>query len=486
MSSPRIARHRTALNRQEVSRPIRLALETQLLTPEADLLDYGCGRGDDVKRLRRRGIRCVGWDPVHRPRGTRRPADVVNLGYVVNVIEDPSERAETLLAAWGYCRTLLIVSARLTDEAKGVVGKEYADGLLTRLGTFQKYYKQSELREWIDRTLGVASVAAAPGVFYVFRDQGVMQSYLASRYRRRAAAPRLRKSDVLFEQHKDLLEPLMAFVAARGRLPEERELETAPRIAEALGSVRRAFTIVRRVTGEEQWDQIREERSQDLLVYLALARFGRRPRLSDLPRDLQLDVRAFFSRYSRACADADQLLFSAGHVDAVDAACRAAPVGKIMPDALYVHVTALPHLPAILRVYEGCARNYIGAVEGANVVKLHRGVPQVSYLAYPEFERDPHPALIGALLVNFQTRKTQYRDYAESENPPILHRKEEFLPPEHPLREKFARLTRQEERWGLYEKPEQIGTRAGWQRTLADRGVSLRGHRLVRTRKGKK
>jgi hypothetical protein len=37
-------------------------------------------------------------------------------------------------------------------------------------------------------------------------------------------------------------------------------------------------------------------------------------------------------------------------------------------------------------------------------------------------------------------------DYDQNANPPILHRKETFLRPAHPLHAKFARLTQQEEK----------------------------------------
>ena len=105
---------------------------------------------------------------------------------------------------------------------------------------------------------------------------------------------------MLFEQHRALLDPLMAFVADRGRLPADGELKDARAIEDALGSVRSAYRVILRVTGEDQWDQVRLERSEDLLVYLALARFDTRPRMSALPREMQLDVRAFFSNYSKA------------------------------------------------------------------------------------------------------------------------------------------------------------------------------------------
>lgn len=272
----------------------------------------------------------------------------------------------------------------------------------------------------------------------------------------------------------------MAFIASRGRLPDESELEEAGEIRRVTGSLKGAFTIIRRVTGPERWEQIREERSQDLLVYLALARFGGRPRFSELPPDLQLDVRAFHSTYTRSCSLADKLLFSAGDMKTVSDACRTSPVGKLTPGSLYVHASALPLLPPILRIYEGCARAYIGAVEGANIVKLHHRWPQVSYLAYPQFERDPHPALSASLVVPLQTFRIQYREYSDSKNPPIIHRKETFIPPDHSLHGKFARLTRQEERYGLYDNTQNIGTREGWEATLKTRGVCLSGHKVVK------
>jgi len=50
---------------------------------------------------------------------------------------------------------------------------------------------------------------------------------------------------------------------------------------------------------------------------------------------------------------------------------------------------------------------------------------------------------------------------------------------------KFAWLTRQEEKHGLLDETATIGTRAGSERRLAERGFTIRGHRLVRWRGAK-
>jgi DNA phosphorothioation-associated putative methyltransferase len=144
-----------------------------------------------------------------------------------------------------------------------------------------------------------------------------------------------------------------------------------------------------------------------------------------------------------------------------------------------VHVRAVHRLPAILRVFEGCARAYIGRVEGANIIKLNRLEPRISYLSYPTFDDDPHPALAQSLSVHLQTFRVRTREYSSVRNPPVLHRKETFLPAEHSLRAKFTRLTAAEESKGLLDEGSRIGTRNQWRQMLAEKGLALRGHRLI-------
>jgi hypothetical protein len=223
-----------------------------------------------------------------------------------------------------------------------------------------------------------------------------------------------------------------------------------------------------------------KRRTEDMLVYLALARFRGRPALSVLPRALQLDIRAFFGAYTKACSQADELLFQAGKAEIIDAACKRSPIGKLLPDALYVHRESLDYLEPVLRVYEGCGRAYIGGVEGANLIKIHRYSGKVSYLVYPDFEKDPHPALTRSVKLDMRARQLYCQDFGQGGNPPVLHRKETFLQKDHPLFEKFEKLTKQEERAGLLDETATIGTKDGWAARLAEKGFTLRGHRLVR------
>jgi DNA phosphorothioation-associated putative methyltransferase len=475
-----IPRHRTAIGRTALSRPFQNALNDGVLTPHLSVFDYGCGRGFDVNRLQSQGFSCHGWDPIYAPNSPITSADLVNLGYVVNVIENPEERRTVLKDAWSRAHKVLIVSARLTGETNCDRTSSYEDGFLTKTGTFQKFFEQNELRLWIDSTLNESSAAAAPGIFYVFRDAELKYAFLSSRSRRIVAQPQQRRSDQLYEIHRPLFDHLAAFISERGRLPVQHELPLASELCQVAGSFRRAFAIIRRVSDGAQWQRISDARAQDLLVYMALARFEKRPRFSLLPESLQLDIRAFFSNYTRACALADKLLFSAGNRETIEEACRSSDLGKLTPTALYVHSDALGHLSPVLRVYEGCARTLVGNVETANIIKLHIQEPKISYLAYPEFEDQAHPALRFSLLAHLGTFQLDRRDYSESANPPILHRKEEFVSRDHPMRPRFARLTKQEVAHGLFEHPTDIGTRRAWEAILHEKGLRIKGHRLLK------
>jgi len=122
---PWIERHKAAITRNNLSRPVRLALEAGLFSP-GTTFDYGCGYGSDTRiaRLYQRRMGSL------LPDNSCTPADVVNLGYVINVIENPAERREALIKAWELTRKVLLVAQVLIDDSsRGQVA--YGDGIIT-------------------------------------------------------------------------------------------------------------------------------------------------------------------------------------------------------------------------------------------------------------------------------------------------------------------------------------------------------------------
>ena len=485
MEQVTIQRHKTAIRRGDYSRPVKCLLRDCLLAKDVTFFDYGCGRGEDLALLSSEGFTCNGWDPAFKPDAARQEADVVNLGYVINVIEKPEERGETLRQAWALCRQVLAVSAQVLMAGRGKDPVEFGDGVLTNRGTFQKFFEQSELKGYLEEQLQTEAIPAGIGTFYLFKDETRRQGFLASRFRRREILPRRRIGELRLEENRQALEPLMGVIAELGRLPDRVEFAGTEAIVERFGSLKRAYAAIRQISGDETWDAIARRRREDILVYLALSRFGRRPLLSHLPQTLRRDMKAFFGTYNKACGEADALLFKAGDAAATDEACKRSTIGKLLPDDLYVHRRWLDTLEPLLRIYEGCGRSYLGEVEGANIIKIHRRTGKLSYLIYPEFDADPHPALLRCVKLNLRTRQIECYDYSQSANPPVLHRKESFLLPDDGDYAKYVRLTSQEVKHGLLDDPASIGTRDGWHRRLVDHGFGLKGHRLVRCQGGK-
>jgi DNA phosphorothioation-associated putative methyltransferase len=473
-----IERHRAAIARNDISRPVRLAIEWAILHQDTTFFDYGCGYGGDVQRVANLGYTSAGWDPYYYPDVPRTSADVVNLGYVLNVIEDAQERRQSLIQAWELAQQVLIVAAQVLVNAPSKTQVAYNDGIVTRRNTFQKYYEQEELKTYIDEVLNVDAVPVALGVYFVFRDEAQKESYKAIRFFSTSSTPRVRIPTKRFEDYQEQLQPLMAFFTKRGRLPVKGELENEQQLLTEFGNFRRAFGVVLQATDEAEWDAIAYRRSLDIQVYLALTHFDRRPAWQKLSPQMRHDIKAFFSSYEEACQVADQKLFSLGKTGVIQTACEKSKIGKRTRGALYVHVSALAALDPLLRIYEGCASRTIGRVDGATLIKYHIEQPQISYLFYPEFDIDPHPALQASIGIDLKTLAVTHREYQTRANPPILHRKETFVTTTYPRYEEFAQLTQQEEELGLLKAKSDIGTREGWEKCLAAHKVEIRGHQV--------
>jgi len=476
--APQIERHKAAIVRNNFSRPVRLALEAGLFSPETTFFDYGCGHGSDITRIAQQGYTSTGWDPYYLPEHLRTPADIVNLGYVINVIEDSAERRAALLNAWELTHKVLLVAAQvlIADSSRGQIA--YGDGVITSRNTFQKYYEQEELKIYIDQVLGVDAIPVALGIYFVFRDQAQAQIFRASRFRSRATTPRICTPSKRFEDYRELLTPLMSFVTERGRLPVKGELPSSDLTAE-FGTLRHAFQVILQATDPQEWEAIAEKRRQDLLVYLALSQFSRRPKLGDLATEVQEDIKALFGSYKQASAIADQMLFSLGDPHIVLNCCQNSPVGKKLSNSLLIHISTTVALAPLLRLYEGCASRTIGRLEEVTLIKFHTKSPKISYLFYPDFDTDPHPTLHTSMQIDLRDLHVSYRDYELDDDPPVLHHKEALVTRDYPLYQKFAKLSRQEADWGLLDNLGAISHCQGWLKCLEDHCATLQGHRVV-------
>jgi DNA phosphorothioation-associated putative methyltransferase len=452
VQSQEIARHRTAIDRNKLSTPMQSLLRHNYFEGQYSLFDYGCGKGDDLTILRGNGIEAYGWDPVYNPDEPKKPSDIVNLGFVVNVIENPSERKETLQYAYNLTKKFLVVSAMLGGESITSQFKKFGDGVVTSRNTFQKYYTQNELKDYIGESLNQDPVAVGPGLFYVFKDEIEEQNFLVRRQTSKKTWVRLSYSDhpeklkikqrSLLERHRELFDDFWNLCLELGRLPANTEFEFSERIRSICGSHARALDVLITFHGGEVFKQAAQARCDDLLVYLALGLFGQRKPYTHMPEGLKRDIKSFFGKYTDALNQASKILFSVGRPENIQNACEEfyerIPKGKMdIGHSLTIHRDYLNELPAVLRVYIGCATQLYGDIENADLIKIHIRSGKVSLMRYDDFEGKPLPLLLDRIKIKLKEQAIDFFQYGGQFPTQPLYLKSEYL------REDFPNMKKQ-------------------------------------------
>jgi DNA phosphorothioation-associated putative methyltransferase len=450
--APVIRRHRTAIRRPYLSTPVQALLRHGYLDGSRAVFDYGCGRGDDLQYLIAMGVEASGWDPHFAPEEERREAEIVNLGFVVNVIEQEAERRAVVRNAYALAKELLVVSAMLEGRQTGF-DRRHADGVVTSRETFQKYFTQDSLREFLNQTLGQRAIAVGPGIFFAFRDKGAEQRFLLDRQSRRGRSEfprerlrlprrertgpaRGRRVSSNIAERDALLEPLWERCLTVGREPHPSELPpgTAEGLAEWFGSVKNALRFLVDQHGVEALEAARDRRIEDLTVYLALNLFERRRKFSDLPEELRLDLRAFFGSFQRAEAAAKDLLFSVGKPEVVAEACqKAAESGFGYLEgghSLQLLAASVEQLPAVLRCYVGCAAVLYGDVENSDLVKIHIRSGKLTLHRYDDFWGKPLPRLQERIKIKMREQDIEFFEYGGEFPEQYLYLKSRYLTPE--------------------------------------------------------
>ena len=422
-----IQRHLAALERQGLSAPIRSLLRFGLIDERASVFDYGCGRGSDVEGLNAAGIDAKGWDPHFAPDTPKVMADVVNLGFVLNVIEDPAERVEALRDAFSLARTCLAVAVITGTSARLHLSRPYEDGFVTSRGTFQKLYRTDELRELLETVLQREAFPVGPGVFFVFKDGDAEQAFQARRQRgtRPVSAVRVPAGPALEVLGPDL-ELLWSLVLERGRMLTRDELapDLTRRLEVGAGSLKRAFSVASAAFDPGALERARAWRRDDLLVAFALNMFNGRTRYGALPDGLQHDVKALFGGYANATEEARKLLFSLGRPGALADNCYSASkagTGWLEDDgALWIDAELLDRLPPALRCFVGCAGRYYGDLGMAQVLKVHSTSGKLSALIYEGYKTLPLPKLVMRIKIDLRAQRIFERDHSAEDQRLLL------------------------------------------------------------------
>lgn len=457
-----IQRHLTALTRSNLSAPVQLLLRNGLLPVGSTVFDYGCGRGDDIAGLMANGYDARGWDPHYAPDRLIIEADVVNLGFVVNVIEDPAERVEAIHKAFKLARRVMSVGVMLYGSEPA--GRPYRDGFITSRNTFQKYFSQAELKDYLEHVLHQDVFMVGPGVALVFADKDLEQRYSAGRFRTRDIAarllatrvprvrpfkevreriarvpkvPKISRAEAELARVRPFLEQFWTTSLELGRFPDAEEVENLSALTSQLGSLGKAIRLASQHYDQSLLQAAAKTRSDDVRLYLAAQQFSRRRAYRQLEPRIQRDIKAFFGDYHAAQASGLQLLVEAADPAKLLSACeQAAAQGLGCLDAdhsLQLHASLVERLPVVLRAYVACGLILWDAVSEVQLVKIHIGSGKLTLMEFDDFDLSPTPPLRRRIKVNVRKQDYDIFEYGSREYPkPLLYRKSRYMHEDYP------------------------------------------------------
>lgn len=447
-----VERHKTAITRAALSAPMYLLFTSGLIRHDSTILDYGCGKGDDIRALQSDGFTVAGWDPHYRPNpSSLKESQITNLGFVLNVIEDPEERAEALQRAFSLTEVCLAVSVMLYGKADLSGARPYRDGYLTSRNTFQKYYTQAELREFISRVLNVEPLAVGQGIFLVFQDELEEQRYLLRRQigfkgREYRAVPKPRAPQIITSNKsteklsKKTIRDLTAEIRTFGRQPDISELPKSLAIQLSWSKQGLQYAASQAIAdiGHKDLEQIVAKRTEDLSLHFAMHAFSQRKSYGSFPPELRRDIRAFFGSNKRAQESGQKLLFSIGNQDLLleDAtAAVEAGIGHLEHGKFQFPTCRLQELSVRLRGYVALAERLAGDLSETTLLRIHIVSRKLTALAYADFDTSFLPRLMTRVKVEFDTFDISIIDYAAGDDVRLLYLKSRYMIEDDPLLE---------------------------------------------------
>jgi DNA phosphorothioation-associated putative methyltransferase len=440
----KIDRDKTAIVRYELSAPLKSLAKNGFLEGQYSIFDYGCGRGDDLRELEAHGLDVLGWDPNFLPDAEKVNADLVNIGFVINVIEERNERIEALQGAWELTDKLLVASAMLANESYLAKFTPFKDGIITSRNTFQKYYTQSELKLFIELSLEEQAVAVAPGIYFIFKDKELEQEFLQNRHRRNhswehKSQPidiKEAKTKLLFSTHNELFESFWQSCLLLGRCPAIEEFSKSNELVELLGTMKKAFRFCKSFYDIKDLAIAQQMRKEDLLVYFAVGLFGKRKAYKHQSEQTKRDIKEFFGTHTVAQAQATELLFQIANVEKIELECIEAsetlPASVLdyeneKPHSLTLHKKYLDLLSPLLRVYVSSALQLYGELDDIQLIKVHLTSGKLTLLGYEDFETSKQPRLKERVKIKMAEQDVDFFDYLAIDKAPELLNKQKLI-----------------------------------------------------------
>lgn len=157
-------------------------------------------------------------------------------------------------------------------------------------------------------------------------------------------------------------------------------------------------------------------------------------------------------------------------------------VGKRVGGDIYFHRDAISTLaPQMQSMLSSLIQQYAPNTP-FDILKISPKALTLSLLSSPSFFESSYPTVQASQTISFKQApptSTMAR-YDERTSPPIYHRTETFLPPQHPRYAELAGRTKRAEELGLYQgEMQKLGNQAAWDEWLAEQGFSEKDGSIV-------
>ena len=339
---------------------------------------------------------------------------------------------------------MLAGSARLEQFTR------YKDGVITKWNTFQKYYSQAEIRSYIEQVLKTKAIALGQGIFAIFKDKSLEEEFYLNRqyqlneqpanalWQQLTTRPTAKKGPAttqvksLYEKHRELFNDFWQQCLTLGRTPANDEFECSDNIRRIIGSHKKAFELMADTMGLASFEKAQQQRRSHVLVYFSLSLFEKRKAKAHMPARLQRDIKALFDSYNTAIDQAQSLLFSVGKPENIANACaqayQAFNCGNLLDSKSYsFNRILLNQMPAVIRVYVGCAIQLYGDIDDIDIIKVHIRSGKVTLLKYDDFTNKALPLLTERTKIRLHDLDIDFFFYGDEFPYPPLYDKSVYM-----------------------------------------------------------
>jgi len=321
--------------------------------------------------------------------------------------------------------------------------KTFNDGYVTNLNTFQRYYTQQEIKDYVDFTLDEISIPVAQGILFVFKDKKLQEEYLLNKFKNCSIneiifenrLPRLKRMSIRekhFENVQDEMTDLWKQTLLQGRILFEDEIhdEMLSLLKNEYSSVNRIYKALFENFEMDDFERSMQLKREEILVYFSLTQFKKPLKFRDYNLTFQRDVKSHFKSHKNSLMEGNQALRKISNANLLLAAVQESfdnGLGYVHDQHSFMfHRKILDKLPPVLRIYVYAATFLYGDIDDVDLFKIHLQSDKLTLLYFDDFTKRM-PVLKTRVKIDLGLQDFDIFNYTSSQGKQLLYLKSYYL-----------------------------------------------------------